>query len=126
VTVLLTGAPTVVAAPDGRATVNPSGNPGMASAGMGDVLTGCALAFLGQGLAPYDAARLAAYVHGRAADRVCARRGVALCLAGEVGLELPATLAELARLAGVPPLPPPSPSRRLLPPAGTEVPWARS
>lgn len=126
VTVLLKGAPTVVAAPDGRATVNPSGNPGMASAGMGDVLTGCALAFLGQGLAPYDAARLAAYVHGRAADRVCARRGVALCLAGEVGLELPATLAELARLAGVPPLPPPSPSRRLLPPAGTEVPWARS
>ena len=126
VTVLLKGAPTVVAAPDGRVTVNPSGNPGMASAGMGDVLTGCVLAFLAQGLAPYDAARLAAYVHGRAADRVCARRGVALCLAGEVGRELPAALAELARVAGAPALPPPLPASRRLPPADTEVPWAGS
>lgn len=126
VTVLLKGAPTVVAAPDGRATVNPSGNPGMASAGMGDVLTGCVLAFLARGLAPYDAARLAAYVHGRAGDRVCAARGLALCLAGEVGHELPATLAELARLAGREPLPPALPARPISPPADTEVPWDAS
>jgi NAD(P)H-hydrate epimerase len=120
--VLLKGAPTVVAAPDGRATVNPSGNPGMASAGMGDVLTGCILAFLAQGLSPYDAARLGAFVHGRAADRLVARRGVALVLAGEVGREIPGTLAELARLAGVSPLPPSLPARPVLPPPETRAP----
>src|SRR5262249_25865880 len=56
--VVLKGAPTVTAAPDGRATVNSTGNPGMASGGMGDALTGTVAAYLAQGLAPYDAARL--------------------------------------------------------------------
>jgi NAD(P)H-hydrate epimerase len=123
VTLVLKGAPTVIAAADGRATVNPSGNPGMASAGMGDVLTGCILALLAQGLAAYDAARLGAYVHGRAADRIVARRGIALVLAGEVGREIPATLAELARLSGAAVLPPALPARPLQPPPETQMPW---
>src|SRR5262249_22313638 len=66
VVLVLKGAPTVTASPDGSVTVNATGNPGMASAGMGDVLTGLVLAFLAQGLAPYDAARLAVWVHGLA------------------------------------------------------------
>lgn len=123
VVVLLKGAPTVVAAPDGRATVNSTGNPGMASAGMGDVLTGCVLAFLAQGLSGYDAARLAAYVHGRAADRLSSRRGIALCVAGEVGLELPFALAELARIARRAAVPVPLPWRSLAPPAEVEAPF---
>jgi ADP-dependent NAD(P)H-hydrate dehydratase len=51
-----------------RSHRNPTGNPGMATAGTGDVLTGVATALLAQGLAPFDAARLAAWAHGRAGD----------------------------------------------------------
>src|SRR4029450_10451789 len=64
--VLLKGAPTVIAAPDGRATVNPTGNPGMATLGMGDVLTGTIAALIAQGLPAYDAARLGGESHGMA------------------------------------------------------------
>jgi NAD(P)H-hydrate epimerase len=110
VVVVMKGAPTVTAAPDGRLTVNPTGNPGMASAGMGDVLTGTVLALLAQGLEPYDAARLAVWVHGRAGDRVAERHGVALCRAGLVAAELPATLGELVALDGRQALPPSLPS----------------
>jgi NAD(P)H-hydrate epimerase len=108
--VVLKGAPTVTAAPDGYVSVNANGNPGMASAGMGDVLTGCVLAFLAQGLSAYDAARLAVWVHGRAGDRVAERHGIALCRAGLVAAEIPATLGELATLQGRGPLPPALPS----------------
>ena len=73
--------------------------------GMGDVLTGCVLAFLAQGRNGYDAARLAAYVHGRAADRIVARRGAAPTLAGEVSREIPEVLGELAIAPAMPPLP---------------------
>ena len=62
--VVLKGAPTVVAGPDGRTLVSPPGNPGMATAGMGDVLTGVTVALVAQGLKPFEAAGLAAYVHG--------------------------------------------------------------
>ena len=54
---------------------NTTGNAGMATGGMGDVLTGICAAFLGQKLRPYDAARLAAFLHGRAADRALLRGG---------------------------------------------------
>jgi NAD(P)H-hydrate epimerase len=87
----------------------------MATAGMGDVLTGAVLAFLAQGVAAYDAARLAVYVHGRAGDRVALRHGIALAPAGLVAAEIPETLGELAILAGRPPLPPPLPSRPIVP-----------
>jgi NAD(P)H-hydrate epimerase len=115
VIVVLKGAPTVTASPDGRASLNSSGNPGMASAGMGDVLTGCILALLGQGLTDYDAARLGVYLHGRGADRVCRRRGAAICLAGEVGSELPAALGELSAMQDEPPIPLPLPESRRVP-----------
>jgi hydroxyethylthiazole kinase-like uncharacterized protein yjeF len=68
VTVLLKGDNTVIAAPDGRLAVNPTGVPALATGGTGDVLTGLCGTLLSQGLRPFDAARLAAWVHGRAAQ----------------------------------------------------------
>jgi NAD(P)H-hydrate epimerase len=79
------------------------------------VLTGIVLAFLAQGLAPYDAARLACWVHGRAGDRVAQRHGIALTRATLVGAEIAETLGELAAMAKRPALAPPLPSRPLGP-----------
>jgi hydroxyethylthiazole kinase-like uncharacterized protein yjeF len=71
-TVALKGAGSVVATPEGKWWINPTGNPGMASAGMGDVLTGIVAALLAQGAAPLAASLAAVYVHGAAADRLVA------------------------------------------------------
>jgi ADP-dependent NAD(P)H-hydrate dehydratase / NAD(P)H-hydrate epimerase len=66
--VLLKGPGTVIATPDGRAFVNPSGGPALATAGTGDVLTGVIAGLLANGADPVEAAVSGAYVHGRAAD----------------------------------------------------------
>ncbi len=71
--VALKGNGTVIATPDGRWWINATGNPGMASAGMGDVLTGFAGALLAQGLAPEEALLAAVNLHGAAADALVAR-----------------------------------------------------
>jgi ADP-dependent NAD(P)H-hydrate dehydratase / NAD(P)H-hydrate epimerase len=68
VVLVLKGARTVVASPDGRARINPTGNPGMATGGTGDVLSGICGALLAQGIAPLDAASAAVYAHGLAGD----------------------------------------------------------
>ena len=73
VTLLLKGARTLVGEQKRPLAYNSTGNAGMATGGMGDVLTGICAALLGQKLSPYDAARLGAWLHGRAADRVVAR-----------------------------------------------------
>lgn len=72
--VLLKGARTVVTDGD-RFAVNTTGNPGMATGGAGDVLTGVVTALLAQGLGAFDAARLAAHVHGLAGDLAAAKLG---------------------------------------------------
>jgi ADP-dependent NAD(P)H-hydrate dehydratase len=73
--VLLKGAHTVIT--DGeRYAVNATGNPGMATGGTGDVLTGIVTALLAQGLGAFDAARLGAHVHGLAGDLAAAKLGV--------------------------------------------------
>jgi len=95
VVVVLKGARTVIAAPDGEAAISPAGNPGMASGGTGDVLAGIVGGLLGQGLAPFDAAILGVLAHGAAGDRVAARQGEVGLLAGDLLAELPPTLAEL-------------------------------
>ncbi len=77
-TVLLKGHRTVVASPDGRIFVNPTGNPYMARGGSGDVLTGIIGSLLAQGLSPFDAARLGAYLHGGAADLAAEELGLSL------------------------------------------------
>jgi hydroxyethylthiazole kinase-like uncharacterized protein yjeF len=66
--VLLKGPTTVVAAPDGRVRVNPTGTPDLATAGSGDVLSGMIAAFCARGVEPLEAAAAAAFVHGRAAE----------------------------------------------------------
>ena len=92
---ILKGAATVVAAPDGRLAINPTGNPGMAAGGMGDVLTGLLAGLLAQGVAPWEACCLAVHVHGRAADRL-ARAGMPFgFLASEVAAEIPAAFQDL-------------------------------
>jgi hydroxyethylthiazole kinase-like uncharacterized protein yjeF len=65
---LLKGAYTVVAAPDGRCTILPFANPALATAGSGDVLSGIIVSLLAQGLTAYEAAVLGGYLHGAAAQ----------------------------------------------------------
>ena len=88
--VVLKGGPTVVCQP-GHCSVNTTGNPAMASGGMGDVLSGVIAALLAAGLQPFDAARLGVYLHGLAGD-LAGRIGLT---AGELAAELPAARARL-------------------------------
>jgi NAD(P)H-hydrate epimerase len=99
VVVVLKGARTVIADPTGRVAICPAGNPGLASGGTGDVLAGLVGGMLAQGLAPFEAAAYAVFVHGRAADRIAAARGEVGLLARDVLAEVPATIAELQRNA---------------------------
>ena len=73
---VLKGAGTVIATPDGRYWINTSGNPGMASGGMGDALSGIIAAFMAQGMNTLDAAKLGVFLHGAAADE-CIAHGMA-------------------------------------------------
>jgi NAD(P)H-hydrate epimerase len=95
---VLKGAPTVTAGPDGRTTVSPTGNAGMATAGMGDVLTGVVAALLAQGMTPYDAARAAVYAHGLGGDHCGQAIGPVGFCAGDVVEIMPQVLAGLLRL----------------------------
>ncbi len=70
--VVLKGNGSVIATPDGKWWINPSGNPGMASAGMGDALTGIVAALLAQGSEPLTALLAGVYLHGTAADELVA------------------------------------------------------
>lgn len=91
--VLLKGAYTVVAAPDGRVTVQPFATPALARAGTGDVLAGMTAGLLAQGVAPYEAALAAAYLHGVAGQLAAARVGaLASVLASDVLAAIPAAL----------------------------------
>ncbi|RJQ28934.1 MAG: NAD(P)H-hydrate dehydratase [Peptococcaceae bacterium] len=83
-TVLLKGYRTVVAAPDDTVYINPTGNPGMATGGSGDVLTGIIAAFLGQGLDTARAAAAGAYLHGLAGDLAAGEKGMIGLIAGDI------------------------------------------
>ena len=99
-TVLLKGNHTVVAEPDGRLVVNPTGVPALASGGTGDVLTGLTGALLAQGRSTFDAARLGAWVHGRAGALATRDLGPVSVAAGDVAAHLPAAFSELLSGAG--------------------------
>jgi len=93
--VLLKGSPSVVAAPGRAAVLCERGNPGMATAGSGDVLSGVILGLLGQGLAPYDAAAMGMVVHAAAGDRAALRLGEVGLVAGDIASEIPVVLRRL-------------------------------
>jgi ADP-dependent NAD(P)H-hydrate dehydratase / NAD(P)H-hydrate epimerase len=95
VVVVLKGAFTIVAGPDGRAGYNPTGNPGLATGGAGDVLSGVILGLLCQGLAPFDAATLGVYLHGLAADLAAEDGSEEGLIAGDVMEFLPEAFKEL-------------------------------
>ena len=97
--VVLKGARTVVAHPDGGVVLNPTGNAGMASGGMGDVLTGAIAGLICQGVPPAEAAQAAVFLHGAAADHLAAAVGPRGYLAGDVMRELPSAMARLTREA---------------------------
>jgi len=95
--VVLKGAGTLVASSGGTVKVNTTGNPGMATAGMGDVLSGCIASFVGQGLSAFDAAVVGVYYHGHAADLVAQMDGMVGMLAGDVIRYLPLALRRLGQ-----------------------------
>lgn len=90
--VLLKGADTVIAAPDGRARINATAPPNLATAGTGDVLAGLIVGLMAQGLPAFDAAAAAAWLHARAAER-CATPMLATDLASRI----PPIIGELPR-----------------------------
>lgn len=92
---VLKGARTVISTPDGRVFINPTGNPGMASGGMGDVLTGIIGGFLAQGYDPADACVLGVFSHGLSGDFAAHKKGEAGIIAGDVASSLPETLKEI-------------------------------
>ena len=94
--VVLKGAQTVVADHEGRVSINPTGNPSLASGGTGDVLTGVIGGFLAQGLSPWDAARLGVFLHGLAADYLAADTGRGL-IAGDLLPIFPEVLSEFTQ-----------------------------
>jgi hydroxyethylthiazole kinase-like uncharacterized protein yjeF len=92
---VLKGARTVIAHPDGRVFINPTGNPGMAAGGMGDVLTGMIAGLVCQGASPGAAAQAAVYLHGAAADSLVETVGPYGYLAGEVMQAVPGEIKKI-------------------------------
>jgi len=93
--VVLKGARTVVAHPDGSVYVNPTGNSGMASGGMGDVLTGFIAGFITQGYPPEPATHMAVFLHGMAADTLAKTYGSVGYLASDVMNRIPQEMNRL-------------------------------
>lgn len=92
---LLKGANTVIAAPDGRVIVLPFANPLLSVAGSGDVLGGVIVSLLGQGLDPFDAAVLGGWLHGAAGELGCKQFGDRGMLASEIADKIPVSIKEL-------------------------------
>jgi len=97
VILVLKGAHTVIASPDGSLRVNNTGNPGMASAGTGDALTGIVSGLLAQGLQALDAASLGVWLHGAAGDLAAEERGEAGLLSSDLIEKMPKAISDYLR-----------------------------
>jgi NAD(P)H-hydrate epimerase len=95
VVVILKGAPTVVARPGGDVFINSTGNPGMATAGAGDVLAGVVVALLGQKLNALDASMAGVYLHGLAGDIAKENLGAMSLISTDIMRCLPSALMRL-------------------------------
>ncbi len=98
---VLKGARTVIAAPDGTAFINPTGNQNLASGGTGDILGGMIAGLIAQGLTPLNAAALGVYLHGLAADKYTAENDPYSLTASSLLAALPTAIGRVVR----PPLP---------------------
>ncbi|MCT4604747.1 MAG: NAD(P)H-hydrate dehydratase [Marinisporobacter sp.] len=95
VVVILKGARTVVAGPKGEIFINITGNPGMATAGSGDVLTGIVTGLVAQGIDPLKAAAAAVYIHGTAGDLAAKKVGEYGLVASDIVKEVPFAIKEI-------------------------------
>ena len=112
VVVVLKGARSVIAGPGGELAINPTGNPGMASGGTGDALTGILGALLASGMTPLAAAQTGTYLHGAAGDRAALERGETGLLARDLIDAIPRVLAGKDSSPSIPrALPAPTPPR---------------
>jgi hydroxyethylthiazole kinase-like uncharacterized protein yjeF len=94
-TIVLKGAYTVIATTDGHCRVSPFANPGLASAGTGDVLAGVIAGLVAQGLTPFDAASLGVYLHGAAGEAVSNEMGDTGMIASDLLPVLPKIIKQL-------------------------------
>jgi len=97
VTVIVKGAPTVTVTPDGTEYVNTTGNPGMATGGSGDVLTGIVLALLAQGYDQNQAAYMAVYIHGLAGDIAARQLSMTAMTSADIAGFLPQAWLQLEK-----------------------------
>jgi NAD(P)H-hydrate epimerase len=97
VTIVLKGAPSVTASDEGISYVNSTGNPGMATAGSGDVLAGIIATLWAQAMRCHEAAYCGVYLHGLAGDLACSVRGERSLVAGDLIAHLPAAFRRLSR-----------------------------
>ena len=95
VIVVLKGYHTVVASPQGKVYVNKTGNPGMATGGSGDILTGMIAAMLGQGAAPFQAACFGVLIHGLAGDMAAKQKGEISMVASDILGALPSAFQQM-------------------------------
>ena len=95
ITVILKGAGTVIAFPDGEVCLNPTGNPGMATAGTGDVLTGIVGGLAAQGLPINQAALTGTYLHGLAGDNYALQNSQSSLIASDLVNSLPSSLKQI-------------------------------
>lgn len=94
-TVVVKGSQSLVVTGKSEGFFNTTGNPGMATAGSGDVLTGIITSFLGQGLSTEDAARAGVFIHGLAGDTACSTYGEYGMIAGDIASSVPEALKKI-------------------------------
>ncbi|MBI5102170.1 MAG: NAD(P)H-hydrate dehydratase [Nitrospirae bacterium] len=93
---VMKGAPTLIASPEGEVFINTTGNAGMATAGSGDVLTGMIGSFLCQGMNPLDASVLGVYLHGLSGDIAASEKGMHSLMAGDIIESIPSAFHSLS------------------------------
>ena len=97
---VLKGAGTVIASYNGNVFLNPTGNPGMAKGGSGDVLTGMIASFMAQGIDPFEAAKSAVYIHGLAGDLALKNKGECGMKAGDIIENIPFAIKYASGIRG--------------------------